>query len=137
MSYTITSSLALGTSQVSITLNAQLVDISGSNVGPAVSTGFVEMGNGNYIWTYSGFTAGFRGGVKFYNVLAPAIILAAVAINPEEIEFIDTIEGTVEGTLVSPREITINVPQVSSTNSVSITKGSSVGSNIDIKTGVR
>jgi len=50
----------------------------------AVTTGFVELGAGNYLWSYSSFPDGFRGAVKFYTGTLPTGIKAATAINPEE-----------------------------------------------------
>jgi hypothetical protein len=63
-------------------LRAQLFDTDGVNSGSAISAGFVEIGSGNYIWTYSGFADDFRGGVKFYRNSAPSTILASTSINP-------------------------------------------------------
>lgn len=96
MAYTLTASLALGTSQNGISLAALIFDVTGKIIGKPISTGFVDLGQGNYIWTYSGFTAGFRGGVKFYNASKPSIILTCIAINPEDIELIDSISSEVD-----------------------------------------
>jgi len=89
MSYTLDFSLALGSAKAGLTLNAQLVDTAGANVGSAISTGFVDMGNGNYLWHYAAFPDGHRGGVKFYEQGVPSTILAFAAINPEEAENVD------------------------------------------------
>lgn len=91
MPYTLDISLALGTSNAGLTdLRAQLVDTAGANVGSAVSTGFSDMGQGNYLWHYASFPDGHRGGVKFYSNAAPSVTLAFAAINPEEAENLDT-----------------------------------------------
>lgn len=99
MAYSLCTSLALGTSHTGLTdLRAQLVDSSGTNVGSAVSTGFVEIGvSGNYLWTYAAFPDGHRGGVKFYSNAAPTVFLAFVAINPEEVENTDVKTSSVAG----------------------------------------
>jgi hypothetical protein len=91
MPYTLDISLALGTSKAGLTdLRAQLVDTAGANVGSAVSSGFSDMGQGNYLWHYASFPDGHRGGVKFYSNAAPSTTLAFAAINPEEAENVDT-----------------------------------------------
>lgn len=95
MAYTLCTSLALGSGHTGLTdLRAQLVDSAGTNVGSAVSTGFVEIGaSGNYLWTYTAFPAGHRGGCKFYSNAAPTVFLAFVAINPEEGEHVARLLG--------------------------------------------
>ncbi len=88
--YSIAISLALGSSKAGLTdLRAQLVDTSGNNVGSEISTGFVDMGSGNYLWYYASMPDGHRGAVKFYSAAAPSTILAVAAINPEEAENTD------------------------------------------------
>lgn len=86
MAYTLDISLALGSSQTGLTLSAQLVDTAGVNVGAAVTTGFVEVGAGNYLWHYTAFPDGHRGGVAFS---AAETLKAFVAINPQEAENTD------------------------------------------------
>jgi hypothetical protein len=102
MVYTSDFAIALGPAYTGITdLRAQLVDTGGSNVGSAVSTGFVEIGNGFYNWVYASIPDGHRGGVKFYQNAAPATFLAYGAINPEELENADvktSTRGTDAGT---------------------------------------
>lgn len=88
MSYTLNFSLALGPGKAGLTdLRAQLVTSSGTNSGTAISTGFAEIGSGNYIWNYASFADDFRGGVKFYSNAAASTVLAFAAINPEEAEY--------------------------------------------------
>jgi len=143
MTYTFSISISLGSSKSGLILNAQLFDTSGSDIGSLVSSGFVELGQGNYLWTYSGFPDDFRGGVKFYNSVVPGIILAATSINPQDIEYINKIKQeveTIQGQIsATPKEITIEVPHiVASGSSFEISSGSSNPSkNIEIKTGVR
>lgn len=62
MSFVLNSSLILGTSQVGLALQAQLIDVNGDNVGSPITTGFVETGNGTYLWSHS-FPDGFTGAV--------------------------------------------------------------------------
>jgi ubiquinone biosynthesis protein UbiJ len=88
MAYTLTIPIALGTSKTGLTLKAQLVDTAGEDVGSAVTTGFVEVGGGQYLWTGS-IPDGHRGGVKFLDNVTSEFY-AATAINPEEAENTDT-----------------------------------------------
>lgn len=95
MAYTADFSLALGPAMTGIAdLRAQLVDTTGADTGSAVSTGFVEIGTGFYLWHYTAFPDGHRGGVKFYQAATPATILAFAAINPEELENTDVKTST-------------------------------------------
>jgi len=82
MAYTLTTGITLGSSETGLTLEAQLVDTTGADVGSAVISGFVEIGAGNYMWTYAAYPDGFRGGVKF-SVVAGAF-KAFAAVNPED-----------------------------------------------------
>ena len=91
MPYTLSFSLALGSSQTGLTLKAQLVDTAGADVGSEITTGFVEAGAGNYLFTSSAIPAGHRGGVKFYTGTLPTGLKAFAAINPEETEAADAL----------------------------------------------
>lgn len=78
-------------------LRAQLIDTAGSNVGSAISTGFVEVGtNGMYLWTGT-IPANHKGGVKFYSAAASTNILGLKAINPVEAEHIGQIRAGIVG----------------------------------------
>jgi hypothetical protein len=85
MSYTLTIGVVLGPSKTGLTLRAKLLDTQG-NAGNEIATGFVEIGSGNYLWTYDGFSDGFRGGVKFYPSGQEATVLAFCPLNPQEVE---------------------------------------------------
>lgn len=65
-------------------LRAQLLDETGASVGAAVSTGFVEVGDGFYTWYYAAFPDDFRGSVKFYRDSVPATVLGSIPLNPGE-----------------------------------------------------
>lgn len=98
MAYTLTIGLALGSSQTGLTLSAQLVDTAGANVGSAVTTGFVELGAGNYTWTYASFPDDFRGAVK---LSSSGTLKAIAAINPQEAEYTDAKTSSRLGTSTS------------------------------------
>jgi len=86
MAYTICIPVSLGASKAGLTLAARLVDDAGQNYGSEITGGFAEIGAGNYLWKYTAFEEGFRGGVKFYQSGASGTILAFAAINPQETE---------------------------------------------------
>lgn len=84
--YKATIGVVLGTSKTGLTLSAQLVAQNGSNTGSLITGGFVEIGTGNYMWTYEQFPQNFRGGVKF---LSSGSLMAFVTVNPELLEYVD------------------------------------------------
>lgn len=73
----------LGTSKTGLSLKAQLVDSSNAPVGSEITTGFSELGNGDYMWHYASFPDDFRGAVKFYKT--DGTYMASTCINPTEI----------------------------------------------------
>lgn len=86
MAYTLDFAIVLPSSQTGLTLEAQLVDTSGVNVGAAITTGFTEIGVGNYLWDgASAIPDNHRGGVKF-QLLSAGALKAFAPINPEEAE---------------------------------------------------
>jgi len=141
MSYTLNISLALGSTKTGLSLAAQLVDSAGADSGSEVDTGFTEIGNGNYLWNYSGFPTDFRGGVKFYvqGFLTP--ILAFTAINPEEGEYtnysLELIHEEIAA-LTDPREFEVRVGHSEEKYNVIDDGGPAVViPPIDIHTGVK
>ena len=95
MSYTLSISISIGSSRSGLSLSAQLFNYNGDNIGDSIVSGFVEIGRGNYLWTYDGFPDNFRGGVKFYNQADPLVVLAITAINPEEAEYVKNMYNTI------------------------------------------
>lgn len=84
MPYILGYAITLGPADIGLTLEAQLVDVTGATVGATVLTGFVELGLGHYIWTGE-IPDGFRGFWKFR--LSPGGALKAItSVNPEEAE---------------------------------------------------
>ena len=86
MSSTICISLGLGSSKTGLSLQAQIVDFANIPVGGLVTTGFSEIGSGNYMWNYSLFPDSFRGGVKFYDQSSQSVVLSFVALNPVDFQ---------------------------------------------------
>lgn len=85
MAYTLSLNLVLDEADTGLSLEAQLIDTVGASVGSAVTSGFVEVGLGNYLWTYAAFPDGFRGGVKF-QLTGGGTLQAFVAVNPQDAE---------------------------------------------------
>lgn len=65
-------------------LCARLLNVQGQQVGSDITTGFVDLGDGYYLWTYDDFDETFRGAVAFYDTsTSPPTLKAVAAINPE------------------------------------------------------
>lgn len=83
MTQSISISISLGARHTGLSdLRAQLIDSAGANVGAAVSTGFVVLGNaanGNYGWTGS-VADDFQGFVNIYSLATPTVA-AVVGVN--------------------------------------------------------
>jgi len=97
MAYTLDFSIALGGGNTGLTLTAVLVDTGGSTVS-TISTGFTEIGAGNYLWHATAIPDGHRGGVIFKS---GATIKAFTAINPEEGENLDAKISSITGGLTA------------------------------------
>lgn len=103
MAYRRCISIALGGSQIGLTLSAQLIDTAGANVGSLITTGFSEIGVGNYLLDYASFPDGHRGAIKF---LTGATLRAVLAINPEDFENGD---AKITSRLSTPQGVARNV----------------------------
>ncbi len=79
MSYTLDFSVALGSGSTGLTLKAQLVNSAGADVGSEVTTGFTEIGAGNYLWSGT-IPDDHQGGVIFMD--DDDTVLAFSDINP-------------------------------------------------------
>lgn len=83
MSYHTSAAITLGSSKTSLTLKAQLVNSSGEDYGSEITTGFSEIGGGNYLWC--GYIPdGFIGGIKFLD--SSDNLMAFTSISPTETE---------------------------------------------------
>lgn len=95
MSYTFVCKIGISPGATGISdWRATILDTSGATVAAGISTGFVEIGGGSYLWTYASVPDGQRGAVKFYQAAAPSTILAACEVTPEEHENADTKTST-------------------------------------------
>lgn len=79
MSYTF--DIHLGPIYAGLTLAAQLIDTAGDAVGSEVTTGFVEIGGGDYMWSAT-IPDDHQGGVLIYEDGTPESVLASASINP-------------------------------------------------------
>lgn len=84
MAYTQDFVISLGSSDTGLTLNAQIVDTVGADVGSAITAGFTEIGTGVYLLHCTTIPDGHRGAIKVYVAGAPTVIVGAVAINPAD-----------------------------------------------------
>jgi hypothetical protein len=79
MSYSLDFAIALGVGNTGLLLQAQLVNSSGNPVGGVVTSGFTEIGVGNYLWAGT-IPDGFQGGVIFSQQSGP--VEAFIDVNP-------------------------------------------------------
>lgn len=103
MSYAASITLPFGSSYPSLTLQAQIKDSAGTDVGAAITTGFVNLGNGDYYWRYAAFADGFDGIVVFTStagatpaVTMPATVSPADALVPVDSATIAAILAAVD-----------------------------------------
>lgn len=95
MAYTFVCKIGISPSATGITdWRATVIDTAGGTVASAVSSGFVEIGGGAYLWTYASMPDAQRGAVKFYQAADPSTILASAEITPEEHENADVKTST-------------------------------------------
>lgn len=73
--------ISLGRYDVGLTLAAQFVDTTGAPVGGAITTGWVELGDGHYMLT-TALPPKHQGAIYIYDTARPDFILEAGAINP-------------------------------------------------------
>lgn len=93
MAYSLSFMVRLGSSMTGKTLRAQLKTTAGANQGGVVTTGFVELGGGEYLWTGS-IPDDFHGCVVFADNGTGAYYTSAT-INPEEAEYVKLIKDAV------------------------------------------
>lgn len=77
-------------------LRAQFFDTNSDDAGDEIDTGFtyIGAGEGTHWYQYAAdIPNDHQGGVKIYNVNAPAVILKAAAINPTELEYTRHLPG--------------------------------------------
>ena len=82
-------SFHLGSINTQLVLYAQLTDNQGKDMGKPITSGFIDTGEGAYIWHYEDLPKGFQGYVKFYEKNFPNKILSLGKINIENVSTID------------------------------------------------
>ena len=89
-------SISLGPENTGLTLSAVLTDALGNAQGGPITTGFAEIGQGNYLWSYL-FPAQAQG-VKIYS---GETLLLVRSINPQDLGLIqgDAIQAIIQGTI--------------------------------------
>lgn len=101
MAFGFTIGVTLLESDVGLPLRATLLDTDGHEMAGhvAISTGFAEIGQGYYLWSYDNFPDWFRGAVKFYSNGNPSQILAVLTLNPEESSYVAYIKNQIDQNL--------------------------------------
>ena len=107
----ITDTILLNPSQTGLTLNAQIYDTSNAPVGGVITTGFTEIGGGQYTITYSVDSAQ-QGWIEIFTATNPTVLTVG-AINP-------LAQGNVYN--ITPSAATAVFPTVSSAT-LNITQG--------------
>lgn len=97
MSYTLDIPIILGASQTGLTIKAQLVDSSLSNVGSEITGAVAEVGGGVYLAHLTAIPNNHRGGVSFYTGTLPSGFKAFAGINPQEAEYTDVKTSSISG----------------------------------------
>ena len=94
--YELTFGISLGTGRQSSTLRARLLNASGSPINSEITTGFSNVGGGNYLLT-TDIPDFHRGAIKFYEPGSAASPLAIAPINPQTAEFLDAKVSLISG----------------------------------------
>src|SRR5437016_1412527 len=85
MAHQVVFAISLGAGSAGLTLSAQIKDVAGANIGGLVTTGFVDLTQGNYSWAGS-IPDGQQGTVEF---LSLGVVKAIASLNPAETENAD------------------------------------------------
>lgn len=94
MAYTYTAAFSLGATETGLTLSAQVVDVSGVNVGASGVGTFAEIGNGWYTWNYTSMPDDQRGAVK---ITSSGTVVMVLPVSPQEHEYTDVKTSTAGG----------------------------------------
>lgn len=86
MSYAQNFSLNFGPGAAGLTLNGQLYDSGGNTVGSAITSGFVDLGDGLYSYIHSSIPDGLRGTFKVWAPSDADLGSIGLALNPEGAE---------------------------------------------------
>lgn len=123
MSYSYTFDIHLGPIYAGLTLAAQLVDTAGDDVGGEITTGFVEIGGGDYMLTAT-VPDNHQGGVLIYEDGTPGTVLAIGSINPPgsvsgsgAITYTYTLTSDVDGSPIAGADVWVTT-DLAGTNTV-------------------
>jgi len=95
MTYALSFAFDLGSADAGLTLEAQLKNTAGTNVGAAVTVGFVDYGSGLYSFSHTAIPDSHRGSLVIQVSVAGAV-KTIFSVNPEENESMwsEVLEGT-------------------------------------------
>jgi len=92
MTQTIVFGISLGERLSGLTLNGQIIDTDGDDVGGAITTGFIEIGDGMYMLTCDTIPDSHAGGIKIFEN-GETDILGFAPINPSILDEVS--EGSI------------------------------------------
>jgi hypothetical protein len=134
MACSIDITIQLGEQLSGITLIAQL-QTANADVYPPISTGFTDLGDGNYLWHYDEFNCDFQGAVCFAETGDPSTVLALTSINPTDLhsDAANPIVGVTTGHSTQTIQVDKEDPRYG--GSISIVAGSEPQDGIGIQLG--
>ncbi|CAN0480258.1 unnamed protein product, partial [Phaeothamnion confervicola] len=84
LAYRIRKKIGLGSNRTGLTLKGQLYDSAGATVGSEITTGFTELGGGDYEIDHSNCPDGFIGRILVYTGTLPSGYRASTTISPAD-----------------------------------------------------
>ncbi len=88
MTYALDFVVNLGKNDTGLTLEAQLKDSAGVNVGAAITAGFTEIGRGVYLFSATAIPDAHRG-MFVFQISVGGAVQVGVAVNPQTAENVD------------------------------------------------
>jgi hypothetical protein len=122
MAKTISITIALGSSYTGLSLAAQIVDVAG-NLIETVLEGFVEIGEGFYLWTYTKFADNFFGGVKFFEKDKMNILLSFTDVNTQQSDILEVLTKKTVTQVVATAPVIGPKGSKNSPSSITFTQG--------------
>lgn len=84
MTYSVATTIGFGSAYPALTLQAQIKDSAGVNVGSAITTGFVNLADGDYGWRYDNLADGFIGYIVFSATAGGSPVPLKMAVTPAD-----------------------------------------------------